>query len=131
MRAFNGFCLLNHFHKQIRLRHSKSDIYQKIVIEGLKRLALALISLSTTTNLPTRPARFFVGFLLLNNFHKQKGIRHSRSGTNRKIAIEGPKHRVLALISLSVITDLPAHLGSGPRMRAFEVFACSTISTNR
>ena len=70
----------------------------------------------------TPNARFFDGFCLLNHFYRQIGIRHSRSATSRKIAIEGPKHRVLALISLSVNTDLPAHLGSGPQMRAFDGF---------
>ena len=64
----------------------------------------------------------FDGFCLLNHFHKQIGICHSRSHTIRKIAIEGPKHGVLALISVSVNTDFPAHLGSGPQMRAFDGF---------
>ena len=74
----------------------------------------------------TPNAHFFYGFCLLNHFYREIGIRHSRSGTNRKIAIEGPKHRVLALISVSVITDLPAHLGyagSRPQMRAFDNFS--------
>ena len=98
---------------------------------------LAPIRLSVTIDVPAHlgsgpQMRAFDGFCLLNHFHKQISICHSRSHTIRKIAIEDPKHHVLALISLSVTMDLPAHLGSGPQMRAFStVFAYSTIFTDR
>ena len=59
--------------------------------------------------------RFIDGFCFLNHFHKQIEIHHSRSGINQKIVITGLKHLALALF---VNTDLPAHLGSGPQMRA-------------
>ena len=59
-------------------------------------------------------AHFFDSFCLLNHFHQQIGICHSRSDTNQKIVREGLKCRILALSSLSVTyADHPRIWGPG------------------